>query len=77
MTNDRRAGSWISDGGAYPAARGVHAVAALLAVFPSLRDADVLQIGAVGEGVNFVGISGDILLIERESAVGSGPRGRS
>ena len=57
----------VGDGGAYPAARRIETVAPLLPVLPSLGDAHVLQIGAVGEGVlsrvscNVFLVKGDVI----------------
>ena len=71
LSNDGRAGSGVSDCRSHPAARGVEAVSALLPVFPHLCDPNILQIGAVREGVSFACISGDVFLIKSEVRFGT------
>jgi hypothetical protein len=54
----------VGDGGAYPAARRIETVAPFLPVLPSLGDAHIPQIGAVGEEVVLSRVSCDVFLVK-------------
>ena len=47
------------------------AVPTLLPILPHLRDSDVLQIGAVSEGVSFACVSRDVILVKGEVRFGT------